>query len=302
MHWAALLLLASSSLLAAAAEKAPIAELWEAPADLAARDLFHGSGGTELTPSGGPFRFVSEDTTGHSGGYEVIDAKGRRWDVKTGEEAQVELVASRILWAIGFHQPVTYYVSEWRMSGGPTEHPPPGRFRLESDHATEGDWPWRKTPFSGTQPLRGLLVVNILLNNWDLDEGQNRIYLMGEDVAGPRRRYVVQDLGAALGKARIRAGSRNDLDGYEQTRFITGVSGEHVHFDFLWRHARLRSQVTRADVVWVCRLLAGLSHRQLDDVFRAAGYAESVRGRFIRKIEENVRQGLALEKGPKSGR
>jgi hypothetical protein len=50
-------------------------------------------------------------------------------------------------------------------------------------------------------------------------------------------------------------------------------------------------------VVWACRLLAGLSHQQLDDVFRAAGYTESVRGRYIRKIEERIRQGLALESG-----
>ena len=292
-----LLLLLSLFLPVAAGEKAPLEQLWEPPEDLAARDLFHGPGGTELAPPDAPFRFVSEDTEGHSGGYEVIDVHGRRWDVKVGEEAQAELVASRILWAVGFHQPVTYYVADWRMSGGPVQRPPPGRFRLESDHTKEGDWPWRKNPFSGTPQLHGLLVVNILLDNWDLDEGQNRIYVMEEGVPGPRRRYVVQDLGAALGKPRVRSGTRNDVDGYEQTGFITGLSGKNVRFDFLWRHPRLRSHVTREDVVWICRLLGGLSHRQLDDVFRAAGYSESVRGRFIQKIEEKIRQGLALENG-----
>ena len=89
---------------------------------------------------------------------------------------------------------------------------------------------------------------------------------------GPRRRYVVQDLGAALGKPGIRSGTRNDIDGYEQTKFITGVSGNHVHLALQWRHPRLRSHVTRDDVIWACRLLAGLSHRQMDDVFRAAGF------------------------------
>jgi hypothetical protein len=301
MHRAALLLLALLSQPAAASERAPMAELWEAPADIGARDLFHGPGGTEFTPPDAPFRFVSEDTTGHSGGYEVIDSNGRRWDVKIGEEAQVELVASRILWAIGFHQPVTYYVGEWRMTGGPTEHPSPGLFRLESDHAKEGQWAWRRNPFSGTRQLHGLLVVNILLNNWDLDKSQNRIYVMDEDVAGPRRRYVVQDLGAALGKPRTRAGSRNDIDGYEQSRFITGVLGSRVGLALQWRHPRLRNEVTPEDVVWACRLLAGLSQQQLDDVFRAAGYSESVRSRYIRKIEEKIRQGLALESGSESG-
>ena len=273
-------------------------QIWQPPADIGARDLYHGPGGVELAPpTDAPFAFVSEDTEGHSGGYEVIDANGRRWDVKIGVEAQAELVASRLLWAIGFHQPVTYYVSEWRMQGGPTERPSAGRFRLESDHTTEGDWPWRKNPFSGTRELRGLLVVNILLDNWDLDVGQNRVYVMKEGTSGPQRRYVVQDLGAALGKPRIRSGSRNDIDGYEQTGFIKRVVGDQVRFDFLWRHPRLRSQVTPDDVAWACGLLAGLSRRQLDDVFRAAGYSESVRSRFILKIEEKVRQGLAYSTG-----
>ena len=289
------LLVASLSISVLGAEKVPLEQLWQEPEDLAARDLFHGPGGTALAPAEGTFRFVSEDTEGHSAGYEVIDARGRRWDVKIGEEAQVELVVSRILWAVGFHQPVTYYVPEWRMSGGPTEHPSPGRFRLESDHEKEGTWPWRKTPFSGTRPFHGLFVINVLLDNWDLDSGQNRIYTMDEDVPGPRRRYVVQDLGAALGKPEIRSGTRNDVDGYERTKFITGVSGKQVHLALQWRHPRLRGQVTTEDVVWACRLLDGLSDRQLEDAFRAAGYPESVRSRYIRKIEEKIKEGLALE-------
>lgn len=297
MRRVALLLFASLCLPVAAGDKAPIEQLWQAPPDLAARDLFHGPGGIELAPAEGTFRFVSEDREGHSGGYEVIDARGRHWDVKIGDEAQSEIVASRLLWACGFHQPVTYYVRDWRMSGGPTEHPPPGRFRLESDHKKEGDWPWRKNPFLGTQQMRGLLVINILLDNWDLDSGQNRIYAMHEDVPGPRRRYVVQDLGAALGKPGFRSGTRNDIDGFERTKFITGTTGNHVHLALQWRHGRLRSHVTRQDVVWACRLLAGLSRPQMEDVFRAADYSESVRDRFIRKIDAKIREGLALEPG-----
>ena len=32
---------------------------------------------------------------GYSAGYDVIDPQGRVWDVKTGDEAQPEVVASR---------------------------------------------------------------------------------------------------------------------------------------------------------------------------------------------------------------
>jgi hypothetical protein len=270
-------------------------ELWIEPADIAARDLFHGPGGEELIPPDVVYRFESEDTKGHSGGYEVVDPEGRTWDVKIGHEAQPETVVSRILWAIGYHQPVTYYVSRWRMQGGPTDTPPPGRFRLESDHEKKGEWSWRENPFLGTKPLRGLAIANLLLNNWDLDASQNRIYEGGEPGSGPRRRFVVQDLGASLGKTHYFLGSRNDLEGFESQGFLRRVDHGRVKLGSHWRQRHLRADLTPEEVVWTCRLLARLSERQLDDAFRAAGYPEEVRRRYVRKIQEKVREGLELE-------
>ena len=52
------------------------------------------------------------DVTGYSRGYTVTDAQGRVWDVKIGAEAQPEVVASRVLWLIGYHQPIIYFVSD----------------------------------------------------------------------------------------------------------------------------------------------------------------------------------------------
>lgn len=290
-------LLAAVLLLGAA--KAPrLDALWERPKDLASRDLFHGPGGKALLPKDVPYRFVSEDKRGHSGGYEVLDPSGRKWDVKVGEEAQSELVLSRVLWAIGYRQPVLYYVAKWRMTGGPegTERPPPGRFRLQSDHDTDGDWEWNENPFVDTPALKGLVVVNLLFNNWDLAASQNRVYKVEKKAPGPRRWYVVQDLGAALGKSRMALGTRNDLEDFEGEGFIEGVEDGKVRFDFKGRHKGLRNDLTPEDVRWACKLLAGLSHRQLDDAFRAAGYDDEQRRRFLRKIEEKIRQGLEVGK------
>src|SRR5262249_35011239 len=120
---------------------ADIAELWQEPRNLESRDLLLGPGGSALVPDPGTeYRFEKEDTTGHTGGYEVKDPQGRKWDVKIGDESRPEVVASRLLWAIGYHQPVTYFVPRWRMTGGPVDRPLPGRFRLESDHKKEGEW------------------------------------------------------------------------------------------------------------------------------------------------------------------
>ena len=232
---------------------------------------------------------------GASGGYKVEDPLGRKWKVKIGDEVGSEIAVSRILWAIGYHQPVMHYVPHWHLTGGPKATGEPGRFRLESDHEKDGEWSWDDNPFVHSQPFRGLVVVNVLLNNWDLEPGNNRVYHMKGTGNGPERRYVVQDLGGSLAKTRWPIGGRNDIDGFESQAFIKRVSGDRVTFDYHGPHGELMKTLAPADVIWICRLLARLSERQLTDAFRAAGYPEDVQRRFVRKIRQKIAEGLALE-------
>jgi hypothetical protein len=174
--------------------RASIDELWRDPGNIASRDLRLGRGGRALQPArDAEFEFKGSDTTGYSGGYDVVDAQGRKWDVKIGDEGQTEVMASRLLWAIGFHQPVVYFVPEWTMKNGPVSRPSSGRFRLASDHDSDGEWSWTDNPFLGARPFKGLIVANLIINNWDLKPSQNRIYT---EVRNPSRWFVVQDLGA----------------------------------------------------------------------------------------------------------
>ena len=273
-----------------------LSQLWVEPRDLETRDLFYGRGGREHAPDPKvDYKLEALDTSGHSKGYEVVDPAGREWDVKIGDEAQSEVVVSRLLWAIGYRQPIVHYVAGWKLSDGPTSTPAPGRFRLKDDHKSDGEWAWKENPFVGTRELRGLVVVNILLNNWDLAASQNRIYrLKGKD----ERWYVVQDLGAALGKPRWPLGSRNDIEGFEKRGFVLGVKDGRVDWDYGGRHKDLLRDVTPEDVVWACRLLSRLSEKQLDDAFRSAGYSDELRARFIRHIRMKIDQGLALDRKP----
>lgn len=274
---------------------AAISELWQDPGEVAARDLRWGRGGQALRPSlDVDYRFESTDSVGYSGGYDVIDPEGRRWDVKTGEEAQPELIASRVLWAIGYHQPIVYFVSEWRLANGPVDKPPPGRFRLDSDHDIAGDWSWSDNPFKGTRELKGLLLVNLLLNNWDLKTSNNRIYTLPSGTA-PGRWFVVQDLGASLGKTAWPVGNRNQVDGYESQDFVLGVQDGRVQLDYQARRRQLLEDLTPADVVWVTRLLARITDRQWADVFEAAAMPNEISARYIRKIKSKIQEGLALQ-------
>ena len=159
-------------------------ELWIDPVDLERRDLFRGPPiGPPPPAANDRFAFVARDTSGRSPGYDVRDANGVEWSVKLGPEAQTEVVASRILWAIGYHQMPTFYVTQWTMQGGPEGNPGPGRFRPQPSHAkVVGDWSWHENPFANTQPFRGLIVANLIINNWDWKTSNNNIYRITEPV------------------------------------------------------------------------------------------------------------------------
>jgi hypothetical protein len=282
-----------------------MAQLWSEPADLTRRDLFHGPGGEALMPDPGTkFTFIAKDTTGFSPGWDVRDIPGMKWDVKQGPEAQSEVVASRIVWALGYHQPPMYHVDQWTLVGGDASGPqPPGRFRPELPGWKEqGTWSWARNPFVGTPPFRGLIVLMHILNNWDLLDGNTALYQVDEPVNGARTLYVVKDLGAALGHARSLPGkaTRNHLEDFETQGFIKGVDKDgYVRFDDTrWHHEPLYERLTPADVRWTCQRLDRLTAQQWQAVFRAARYEQAVADRFIRKIHEKVRLGLALGDGP----
>jgi hypothetical protein len=288
-----------------------VARLWQAPIDLAERNLFHGAGAAALTPDPAvAYTFVKEDRSGYSDGYDVRGPSGL-WSVKLGLEAQPEVVASRVLWAIGYHQPPTYYVERWTMVGGQSGPKGPARFRPElPDRKVIAEWSWYENDLVGTQPFNGLIVANLILNNWDWKTSNNKVYELAASAGAPSRRvYVVQDLGASLGKTTFPAllkwfpvrgfgqGSRNDLEGFESQGLIRNIEGERVEFDYRGIHGSLLKTLTPRDVLWTCELMARLSDAQWVDAFRAAGYSDDQTRRYVAKIKAKINEGRALAGG-----
>ena len=285
-----------------------VARLWQEPTDLANRDLFHGPGGAELKPdASATFTFVAADRTGYSPGYDVRDAKGMEWSVKLGPEAQPEVAVSRILWALGYHQPPTYYLSSWTMTGEQSGPQPAARFRPKLPHRkVVGEWSWYENDFINTQPFKGLVVANVMLNNWDWKTSNNKIYEVGEEGQPIHRMHVVQDLGASLGKTAypkllawlpmrgLGQGSRNDLEDFEEQGFIKRVDGERVDFFYRGIHQSLIEQLTTRDVIWTAERKSRLSDEQWHDAFRAAGYSDDHARRYVAKIKSKIAEGLKL--------
>jgi hypothetical protein len=287
-----------------------LAELWRAPDDGLSRDLFYGAGGKRLAPAdGASFSLRKNKHQVKLGrihhGYDVVDANGVEWSVKLGRESQTEVVASRLLWGIGFHQAPIYYVSDWTLRGGgkaggqTAAHQPSGRFRAKLPALEKaGEWSWHESPFVGTTQLRGLFVFFVMINNWDLKTAQNAIYHAREPWPGPSRWYVVNDTGASLGSTRwFFSGSKNDIDDFEREGFIKRVHGREVEFHYRggWREPHLARDVTVADVRWICERLNRLSDAQWHDAFRAANYDPEVAERYIRRLRQKVAEGLALQ-------
>ena len=280
-----------------------IGRLWKEPADLPARDLFHGPGGPELMPAASDaFEFINADEAGYSAGYDVRDPNGLEWSVKLGPEAQTEVVVSRILWSLGYHQPATYYLEAWTMTGKQAGPQPAARFRPKlPEHRVVGEWDWYENEFINSQPFKGLVVVNVMLNNWDWKTSNNKIYEIGGE-----RVYVVQDLGASLGKTSyprllswlpmrgLGQGSRNDLEDFESQGFIERVDGDRVEFVYRGIHQALLDRLRPADVVWAAERMARLADEQWRDAFRAAGYSDDHTQRYIAKIKSKVEEGLKL--------
>lgn len=286
-------------------EQATIAELWQQPDGT--RDLFLGPGGREWLPDARDFSFVAEDATGFSPGFDLKDEKGIEWSVKTGPEAQTEVVTSRVLWAVGFHQPPTYYVDKWDMKGAPAGPREPGRFRPDvPGREVVGEWKWHENPFVGTSEYGGLIVANLLLTSWDWKTSNNKIYEFEKPVDGVTRHFVVRDVGASLGKFtyptvlkwfRLRGfgqGTRNDLPGFEEQGFIEKVDGDKVHFAYRGIYRDVIGTVTPTHVRWACERLDKITEEQWRDAFRAGGYTPEQTSRYVAKIKAKIAQGLAL--------
>jgi hypothetical protein len=287
--------------------------LWREPAGLASRDLYFGAGGKERQPKA-PFRFEKEDLDGSSPKFTVVDGAGVKWKVKLGQEARSETAASRLTWAVGYFVPEDYLVKDLTVEEIPlilkrgqnlrdkdgTMH----NARFKREEKKLGDWKWDDPALAGRE-LDGLKALMALLNNWDLKDENNSAYeKKGERI------LMVTDLGASFGSGnrsypQIKA--KDNLAEYSKSRFIVKRSGDTVDFynpgrpRFVYvvvpseyrmrlRLEALGRNIPREHVVWIAKLLSGLSTEQIRDAFRAAGYSPDEVEQFARTVEARITQ------------
>ncbi len=306
------LLMAAAGTTACAGVKAPRAHtappppavsLWIEPSDLERRDLFTGQWEASHAPDPmGTYTLVERKHSGVNLGLTVKDEQNREWSVKQpfpgglDSEGPVEIVLSRLLSAVGYHQPPVYYLPAFTVKDDLGKHVEVGgRFRLKNPSLKEiGVWKWEENPFVGTMPYQGLIVMLMMFNSTDLKNANNSLYEF-RDGDLVQQWYVARDLGAALGDTNPISPRKNHPGSFEQVPYLLGASNGHVEFAYNgWYKNLVRDRITLEEVVWASALLGRLSDKQWADAFRAGGYEPEVADRFIGKLKEKIRQGRAF--------
>jgi hypothetical protein len=279
------------------------ASLWVEPANLAAADLFNGPWGADDAPKpDGVYTLIERKHTGVNLGLTVEDEHGREWSVKQpfpgglDSEAPVEVVVSRLLSAVGYHQPPVYYLPAFTVKDDFGRHVEVGgRFRLKAKTLKEtGVWRWEDNPFVGSRPYQGLIVLLMMFNSTDLKNTNNSLY-EHRDGDLVKQWYLTRDLGAAFGDFNAISPRKNHVESFEQVPFLLGVDNGYVQFAYAsWYKNLVRDRITPEEVAWASNLLGRLSNEQWQDAFRAGGYQPAVAGRFIAKLREKIEQGRSL--------
>jgi hypothetical protein len=289
------------------ASQAPLKELWQEPTNIGRRDVFDGPWGAEHAPDPNvTYTFVSRKQQGTNPGVTVTDPGGKEWHVKQpthtdqGAEGPIEVTLSRVLSAVGYHQPPVYFVPTLKIADRRGVHVEPGgRFRLtEKSMKHVGEWSWQQNPFVGTRPYNGLLVILLMFNSSDLKNENNALYrIRGESESDVKSWYVVRDLGTALGETDRFAPQRGDVELFARLPFMTGVKDGHVQFYYNGWHKELFMSITPEDVAWASDLLGRLTPQQWSDAFRAGGYTPAIADRFIGRLQQKIAEGRKLVVG-----
>jgi hypothetical protein len=290
------------------------AVLWREPGDIASRNLFYGPGGQSHVPQG-TFTFKEEDMAGTSPKFDVTDQDGVTWRVKLGPEARPETVASRLVWAVGYFANEDYFMPTLHVEA--MQHLSRGQnlvlpnnnvanVRLKrhlKDEKKIGSWSWAKDPFTDTREWYGLRVLMAVLNNWDLKDINNSVYLTRSEPI--EERYVVSDLGDSFGPTGLNLALKGKPAAYCSSKLINKTSPEFVNFNIpagppafyflnvpemarrfslVW----LGKHIPRKDARWMGDLLARLSEKQIQDAFRAGGYSPQEVEELTKTVERRI--------------
>jgi hypothetical protein len=266
-------------------------------------DLYWGIGARDLAPKP-PFTFEKEDTSGTNPKIKVTDANGVKWIVKFDEEVHSEAACTRLVWAVGYMVEENYFIPSGKVNGvkGLDRSAKfvksdgsftAGLFEKRPDDVARRaiDWAWDANPFKGTKELSGLIIMAVMLNNWDAKESNNAVFGMFDEAGKVKDYYVVSDWGGTLGKmGGFTSHSKWDTEAFAKQGFIERVSGGTLTLHYSGKGGSAMKEVPLEHARWFAAIVGRLSDHQIREAFRAAGASESDKAAFSARIREKINE------------
>jgi hypothetical protein len=273
--------------------------LWE-PVDIKRQNLYYGPGGTSMRPNLRRVTLIRRETGGNNLKYRIRDASGRIWVAKIADEAQPEVSAVRLLWAIGYKTEINYIAPTIRIPGKGVYHNVSLELRPEGVNRDER-WSWDDNPFNGTNEMAGLKMMMAMFNNWDLKDDNNLIMKTRD-----ANYFVISDLGSSFGKLPVHSAmilnrigrSVNDPSDYVKSDFIKGTREGEIEFSYKGKAANLFDGMTVENGRWLAGLLTQLTDKQIADAFRAANYNATAVQTLTRAYRQRINALRRASSGP----
>ncbi len=274
-------------------------------------DLYWGNASPDRAPTS-PFTFISEDLGGTNPKAVLRDAKGVLWAAKWDEEVPSEVAASRLAWALGLKVEEAYYVADGQVvfpSGKPSFRrlgsfiDKSGRFRSAArferrgpDLVNKGAWPLDERPPVADGGYAILLLMNVVLANWDARNANTKI-LSVSDESGTTDWYMIGDYGASFGRmGGLGSRSKYKLSDYlKNPPVVTSVDGRTARLGYSGFNSSAHASVPLDGIRLFAERASGLSLKQVEDAFRAAHSSDVERHAFAQatyqRIQDIVRRG-----------
>lgn len=276
--------------------------LFQDRGDISSLDLFWGIGNEKQSPKA-PFTFDKEDTSGTNPKIKVTDANGMKWNVKFAEEVHAEVAASRIVWACGYTVEESYFVASGQIQGvkdlgrakpylGKDGSFKNAMFEKRPQNIARRNkpWLWLSNPFSKTKEFSGLVMLVILLNNWDTKDSNNEVLGMYDaDGTTVSEWYIVADWGGSLGKSgSIFSHNKWNVKDYAKQKFIGKAGKKTIDFNYGGVMSGVLETMPIDHVKWFAGIVGQLTEKQLQDAFKAAGATDEEVNGFASAVKHRI--------------
>lgn len=138
-----------------------------------------------------------------------------------------------------------------------------------------GGWSFKEQGHADLRSVRGLLMVQLWLDNSDMKEfGNNQVLLKGDET-----HLIISDLGKGLGNF---IGEKPEL---YTSKMVSKRTKKGLTFTFRqWATAAIKNKMTLADARWAGRLIATLTRDDIAEGVRAGGWPLCIQKIYIEKI------------------